>query len=85
MRAILIKVAPIKNCLSLWFSKFAKNWEVLTRDYILHTRSEAFHAGRVGIGALGDDWQLGEVDDGWAESIFSLENFDYKKYGIEVL
>lgn len=42
-------------------------------------------AGRVGIGALGDDWQLGEVDDGWAESISSLENFDYKKYGIEIL
>ncbi|OAL52615.1 haloacid dehalogenase-like hydrolase [Pyrenochaeta sp. DS3sAY3a] len=42
-------------------------------------------AGRMGINALGDDWQLGEVDDGWAESISSLEDFDYRKYGIEVL
>ena len=42
-------------------------------------------AGRVGTNALGDDLQLGEVDDGWAESISSLENFDYRKYGIKVL
>jgi pseudouridine-5'-monophosphatase len=42
-------------------------------------------AGRVGMNALRDDWQLGEVDDGWAESISSLEDFDYRKYGIEVL
>lgn len=42
-------------------------------------------AGRVRVNALGDDWQLGEVDDGWAESISSLEDFDYRKYGIEVL
>jgi pseudouridine-5'-monophosphatase len=33
---------------------------------------------------LGDDQQLGEIDDGWAESIASLEDFDYKRYGIEV-
>jgi pseudouridine-5'-monophosphatase len=42
-------------------------------------------AGRMGMNALEDDWQLGEVDDGWAESIPSLEDFDYKKYGIEIL
>jgi pseudouridine-5'-monophosphatase len=42
-------------------------------------------AGRMGMNTLGDDWQLGEADDGWAESIPSLENFDYRKYGIKVL
>lgn len=42
-------------------------------------------AGEMGTNALGDDWQLGKVGDGWAESIPSLENFDYRKYGIEVL
>ena len=33
---------------------------------------------------LGDDWQLGEIDDGWAESIPSLEHFKFEKYGIDV-
>jgi pseudouridine-5'-monophosphatase len=33
---------------------------------------------------LGDDWQLGEMDDGWAESTPSLETFNYEKYGIKV-
>jgi pseudouridine-5'-monophosphatase len=42
-------------------------------------------AGRMGTNALGDEWQLGKVDDGWAESIPSLKNFDYRKYGIEIL
>lgn len=32
----------------------------------------------------GDDCQLGEIDDGWAESIPNLEHFDYEKYGIVV-
>jgi pseudouridine-5'-monophosphatase len=27
---------------------------------------------------------VGEVDDGWAELVPSLENFDYEKYGIQV-
>jgi pseudouridine-5'-monophosphatase len=42
-------------------------------------------AGKVGMNALGDDWELEGVDNGWAESISSLEDFDYLKYGIEVL
>ena len=42
-------------------------------------------AGRTGMMEVGDDWQLGEIDDGWAESIPSLERFDYEKYGIDVL
>ncbi|KAF7522888.1 hypothetical protein PCG10_007027 [Penicillium crustosum] len=42
-------------------------------------------AGRSGRFKVGDDWQLGEVDDGWAESIPSLEHFDYEKYGLDVV
>lgn len=41
-------------------------------------------AGRTGMIDIGDNWQLGEIDDGWAENIPSLEDFDYKKYGIDV-
>ncbi|KXG47978.1 HAD-superfamily hydrolase, subfamily IA, variant 3 [Penicillium griseofulvum] len=41
-------------------------------------------AGRSGRFQVGDDWQLGEIDDGWAESIPSLEEFDYEKYGFNV-
>lgn len=40
-------------------------------------------AGRTGM-IVGDEWQLGEIDDGWAESIPSLEHFNYEKYGIDV-
>ncbi|TVY55717.1 Uncharacterized protein LCER1_G002771 [Lachnellula cervina] len=42
-------------------------------------------AGRTGMMKIGDDWQLGEIDDGWAESIPNLEYFDYEKYGIDIL
>ncbi|KAF4763538.1 hypothetical protein HAV15_001045 [Penicillium sp. str.  len=42
-------------------------------------------AGRSGRFKVGDDWQLGEIDDGWAESIPSLEHFDYEKYGMNVV
>ncbi|KAH6958075.1 putative HAD superfamily hydrolase [Fusarium avenaceum] len=41
-------------------------------------------AGRTGMFEVGDDWQLGGIDDGWAESIPSLEHFNYEKYGIDV-
>ncbi|CAI7654290.1 unnamed protein product [Penicillium bialowiezense] len=41
-------------------------------------------AGRTGRFAIGDEWQLGEIDDGWAETISSLEHFDYEKYGITI-
>ncbi|KAK3358099.1 putative haloacid dehalogenase-like hydrolase [Lasiosphaeria hispida] len=39
-------------------------------------------AGRTGMVEIGDEWQLGGIDDGWAESISSLEEFDYDKYSI---
>ncbi|KAI0441441.1 HAD-like domain-containing protein [Xylaria telfairii] len=41
-------------------------------------------AGRTGRFEIGEDWQLGEIDDGWAESISSLEHFNYEKYGIQI-
>ncbi|CEJ90358.1 hypothetical protein VHEMI06148 [[Torrubiella] hemipterigena] len=41
-------------------------------------------AGRTSMFNIGNDWQLGEIQDGWAESIPSLEKFDSSKYGITV-
>lgn len=49
-----------------------------------HERQKLVLAGRTGLIDIGDGWQLGEVDDGWAECISSLEQFDYNKYGIVV-
>ncbi|KAJ5569584.1 uncharacterized protein N7459_009014 [Penicillium hispanicum] len=48
------------------------------------TRQKDVLAGRTGMIEIGDDWQLGKIDDGWGESISSLEHFDYEKYGIDV-
>lgn len=48
-------------------------------------RQQDVLAGRTGMIDLGEEWQLGKVGDGWAESISSLEDFNYKKYGIDVL
>ncbi|KAL2073698.1 hypothetical protein VTL71DRAFT_11024 [Oculimacula yallundae] len=45
-------------------------------------REEQVLAGRIGLVPIGDEWQLGEVGDGWAVRIDSLENFPYEKYGI---
>lgn len=42
-------------------------------------------AGRTGMVKIGNEEQLGEVGDGWAESIGSLEEFDYGKYGLEIV
>ena len=41
-------------------------------------------AGRTGMIDVGGDSQLGDIDDGWAESILDLEHFNYEKYGIDV-
>ncbi|CAG8949337.1 hypothetical protein HYFRA_00004963 [Hymenoscyphus fraxineus] len=41
-------------------------------------------AGETGEGE-GDLHQIGEVGDGWGEQLESLEGFDWKKYGIEIL
>ena len=45
-------------------------------------REKEVLAGKLGMFDIGDDWQLGEIDDGWGESIASLEHFDYSRYGI---
>ncbi|KAI1092130.1 putative HAD superfamily hydrolase [Rostrohypoxylon terebratum] len=37
------------------------------------------------IAEAGDDRQLGSIDDTWAESMPTLETFDYGRYGITVL
>lgn len=47
-------------------------------------RQKGVLAGRTGMFGVGDDWQLGDIDDGWAESIPSLEHFNYDKYGFNV-
>ncbi|KAI2995332.1 hypothetical protein CBS147346_9960 [Aspergillus niger] len=47
-------------------------------------RQEDVLAGRTKLIDIGDDWQLGEIGDSWAECIKSLEHFDYEKYGIDV-
>jgi pseudouridine-5'-monophosphatase len=47
-------------------------------------REKEVLAGRIGLVEIGDNWQLGEIDDGWAEQLLSLEAFPFEKYGIEV-
>jgi pseudouridine 5'-phosphatase len=32
----------------------------------------------------GSPGHVGEIDDGWAELLHTLEDFQYEKYGIEV-
>lgn len=49
-----------------------------------HETQKVVLAGRTGLIDIGDSWQLGEIDDGWAECISSLEQFNYNKYGIVV-
>ncbi|KAA8575454.1 hypothetical protein EYC84_004611 [Monilinia fructicola] len=40
-------------------------------------------AGRMGM-MVGDEEQLGELDDGWGQLLPSLENFPYETYGIVI-
>ncbi|KAK3321508.1 HAD-like domain-containing protein [Cercophora scortea] len=39
-------------------------------------------AGRTGLVKIGDEHQLGDLDDGWAEQLCSLEEFPYEHFGI---
>ncbi|KAI1816688.1 HAD-like protein [Poronia punctata] len=39
-------------------------------------------AGRIGLYPIGDEEQLGEVGDGWADLLPSLVGFPYERYGI---
>jgi pseudouridine-5'-monophosphatase len=47
-------------------------------------REKEVLAGRIGLIEIGDEWQLGEIDDGWAEQLPSLEMFPLEKFGIEI-
>ncbi|OBT47128.1 hypothetical protein VE00_03076 [Pseudogymnoascus sp. WSF 3629] len=46
-------------------------------------RDKEVLAGRTGLVPIGDEWQLGNVDDGWAVKLATLENFPYEEYQIE--
>lgn len=39
-------------------------------------------AGRTGLVPFGDEWQLGDIDDGWALQLSSLEHFPLSDFGI---
>ncbi|CAJ2508243.1 Uu.00g094290.m01.CDS01 [Anthostomella pinea] len=41
-------------------------------------------AARIALCPIGDEHQLGEVGDGWADQLPSLEDFPYERYGIVV-
>ena len=47
-------------------------------------REKAVLAGRTGLVKIGNEEQLGEVDDGFGEYLPTLEDFPYGKFGIEV-
>jgi pseudouridine-5'-monophosphatase len=47
-------------------------------------REEEVLAGRTGEAGTVDLHQLGELGDGWAEYLPSLEDFPYERYGIQV-
>jgi pseudouridine-5'-monophosphatase len=45
-------------------------------------REKEVLAGRIGLVEIGDEGQLGNIDDGWAEQLPSLEMFPLEKFGI---
>jgi len=51
---------------------------------VYRPRGKEVLAGRTAMIDIGDHWQLGHIDDGWAESISSLEHFDFEKYDVQV-
>jgi pseudouridine-5'-monophosphatase len=55
---------------------------MLKKEY--EGREKEVLAGRTMEAGEVDLHQLGEIDDGWAEYLPSLENFPYEKYGIVV-
>jgi len=46
-------------------------------------REEEVLAGRMNLVPIGDEWQLGNAGDGWAEQLMSLEEFPFERYGIQ--
>jgi pseudouridine 5'-phosphatase len=47
-------------------------------------KEELVFAGRIGLVKIGDEWQLGEVGDGWGVKFSSLEEFPYADFGIRI-
>jgi pseudouridine-5'-monophosphatase len=45
-------------------------------------REKEVLAGRIGLVEIGDERQLGDIDDGWAEQLHSLEMFPIEKFGL---
>lgn len=43
---------------------------------------KAVLAGRTGLIEVGENCQVGDIDDGWAERIPTLDHFNYDKYGL---
>jgi pseudouridine-5'-monophosphatase len=41
-------------------------------------------AGRAGLISIGNESQLGEIDDGWAVQLADLQNFPYDEFGSRV-
>jgi len=59
--------------------------EVLAGRTGEHKEDDLDHISLQGVDPLpGSPGQVGEIDDGWAELLDSLESFDYVKYGIDV-
>jgi len=56
--------------------------EVLAGKTGEHKEEEVEVAGPPGL--KGSPGTVGEVGDGWAEFLPTLEDFDYEKYGIEI-
>ena len=54
----------------------------LAKEY--QGREKEVLAARTGEGGDVDLHLIGEIDDGWADQLPSLENFPYEKFGIEV-
>jgi len=43
---------------------------------------KAMLAGRTGLIEVGENCQVGDIEDGWVESIPTLDHFNYDKYGL---
>ncbi|KAL9109211.1 MAG: hypothetical protein Q9227_006136 [Pyrenula ochraceoflavens] len=58
-----------------------KEKEVLAGRMGEHKEDEANKAGADGV--VQTSGNVGELDDGWAEMLITLEDFDFEKYGID--
>lgn len=59
-----------------------KEKDVLAGRAEMHNEEDLDHRGSEGL--PGSPGKVGEVDDGWAELLSTLEDFDYGKYGIRI-